>query len=78
MGVCTVVLCSCIRAENVRPDHDGPSDCQRCHMDGPSVYRVKTRDMELMVCERCATDAVELGMPVGSFMFKTVSTSPPR
>jgi len=65
MGVCTLTFCPCISGETQAPGTLRAVDCQRCHMDGPAVYRVRTREMDLMVCERCADVAGQLGLWMG-------------
>ena len=64
MGVCKVTLCPCVREETRTRGTPRVADCQRCHIDGPAVYRLHTRDMDLMVCERCADVAEQLGLSV--------------
>ena len=65
VGVCIVALCTCVREQEVPPKRAGPSDCQRCHRDGPAIYRVQTSGMDVTVCERCADAAAEMGLRVG-------------
>ena len=33
-------------------------------MSGPATHRVQTTEMNLMVCERCADDAAQIGLKV--------------
>ena len=66
MGVCEVTLCPCTSGETQAAGTPGTADCQRCHMDGPAVYRVQTSEIDLMVCERCADVAAEIGLRVAS------------